>query len=72
MHHGMKKRVLCIGAINIDERLGVESIAYPGQTVLAKICEYYAGGKGANQSVAIAKVYKLLLCAKFSIICFIM
>jgi len=48
---------LCIvrGSINIDEFFHVPNIVNPGQTLSSTKYERRAGGKGANQAVAIAK-----------------
>lgn len=48
-------RILNFGSINVDWVHRVQHIAEPGQTVAAVVCEQGPGGKGANQSVAIAR-----------------
>jgi len=44
-----------IGSINIDQVFAVEHIAQSGETVQARSTRRYLGGKGANQSVALAR-----------------
>jgi ribokinase len=48
-------RVLNFGSINIDTVFRVASIARPGETIAARDVQRFAGGKGANQSVALAR-----------------
>ncbi|KAI0086875.1 Ribokinase-like protein [Irpex rosettiformis] len=50
-------RLSCLvrGSINIDEFFHVPSIVRPGQTLSSTRYERRAGGKGANQAVAIAR-----------------
>lgn len=47
--------VLNFGSLNIDHTYRVESIALPGMTVDASGLSLHCGGKGLNQSVAIAR-----------------
>ncbi|NBC10125.1 MAG: ribokinase [Planctomycetes bacterium] len=47
--------VLNIGSLNIDRVLRVPDIARPGQTIAATSGALFPGGKGANQSVALAR-----------------
>ncbi|MCC5828281.1 MAG: ribokinase [Phycisphaeraceae bacterium] len=47
--------IVNIGSLNIDYVYQVDSIVMPGQTLAAASRAVYAGGKGANQSVAIAR-----------------
>ena len=47
--------VVNVGSLNIDRVLGVGHIARPGETIAAKSLALFAGGKGANQSVALAR-----------------
>ncbi|EGF79283.1 hypothetical protein BATDEDRAFT_35435 [Batrachochytrium dendrobatidis JAM81] len=49
------KRVLCFGSINIDDVFTVPDIAKPGETISCSDYKMLPGGKGANQSVALAK-----------------
>lgn len=48
-------RVLNFGSLNIDYIYRVPHIAKPGETISAKSFDIFAGGKGANQSVAAAR-----------------
>ena len=43
------------GSINIDHVYRVAALPMPGETVIAKSIDDHLGGKGANQSIAIAK-----------------
>jgi ribokinase len=47
--------VLNIGSINIDSVFRVHRIARPGETIASHSLSTFAGGKGANQSVALAR-----------------
>ncbi|KAK1225977.1 putative ribokinase [Marasmius sp. AFHP31] len=48
-------RCLIRGSINVDEYFNVKNIAQPGETISSHGLAKRAGGKGANQSVAVAK-----------------
>lgn len=48
--------VLVIGSINTDLVVQVKSLPSPGETVLGAGLTRYAGGKGANQAVAAARL----------------
>ncbi|CAG8517952.1 3506_t:CDS:2 [Paraglomus brasilianum] len=48
-------KVLVFGSINIDDFFAVPHIVQSGETLLSTGYQKRAGGKGANQSVAIAK-----------------
>jgi ribokinase len=48
-------RILNFGSLNIDYVYRVDHIVRPGETLPGKSYEVYAGGKGANQSVALAR-----------------
>jgi ribokinase len=48
-------RILNFGSLNIDHVYQVDHIARPGETVASLDYSLFAGGKGANQSVAIAR-----------------
>lgn len=47
--------ILNYGSINIDVRFYVDGIVKPGQTIIAEKREIGCGGKGLNQSIALAK-----------------
>jgi len=48
-------KILNYGSINIDHVYKVDHIVAPGETLGSESLSFFAGGKGANQSVAIAK-----------------
>ena len=49
------KRVLNIGSLNIDRTYTVEHFVQPKETIKALRYEEFCGGKGLNQSVALAR-----------------
>ncbi|WP_428389633.1 ribokinase [Mucisphaera sp.] len=48
-------RILNLGSLNLDRVMRVEQIVKPGETVACRTASQFAGGKGANQSVALAR-----------------
>ncbi len=48
-------KILNYGSLNIDHVYKVPHIVRPGETISGGNIEQFAGGKGANQSVAMAK-----------------
>jgi len=48
-------RILNFGSLNIDAVYRVDHISAPGETIASKSFQTFAGGKGANQSVALAR-----------------
>ena len=48
-------RVLNFGSLNIDHVYQVDHIAEPGETLASRSYQVFAGGKGANQSAALAR-----------------
>ena len=48
-------KILNFGSCNIDYVYNVEDIVVPGETISANSLELFAGGKGLNQSIAVAK-----------------
>ena len=48
-------RVLNFGSLNIDHVYRVDHIVAPGETLAALSLDFAAGGKGLNQSIALAK-----------------
>jgi ribokinase len=48
-------RILSFGSLNIDHVYRVPHIVRPGETLACRSLEVFAGGKGANQSVALAR-----------------
>ena len=55
MKEKIKKRVLNFGSINIDHSYRVERFALPGETLSCEDYRCSAGGKGLNQSIALAQ-----------------
>ena len=49
------KRVLNIGSINVDHVNTVEHFVRPGETLSCQNYQRFAGGKGLNQSIALAQ-----------------
>ena len=47
--------ILNFGSLNIDLAYQVEHIARPGETIASSAHQVFAGGKGANQSAALAR-----------------
>ncbi|WP_257284953.1 ribokinase [Endozoicomonas sp. SESOKO1] len=52
----MSKQILVLGSINVDHVLRVDCLPKPGQTITASSYDIMAGGKGANQAVACARL----------------
>lgn len=48
-------KIINFGSLNIDKVYNVAEFVQPGQTILAKNHETFAGGKGLNQSLAAAR-----------------
>jgi ribokinase len=48
-------KIINFGALNIDHVYRVDHIACPGESVASADYSLFAGGKGANQSIAIAR-----------------
>ncbi|MBT3375883.1 MAG: ribokinase [Lentisphaerae bacterium] len=48
-------KVLNFGSLNLDHVYAVDHIVQPGETIPSTAYELFAGGKGANQSVALAR-----------------
>lgn len=61
-------KILNMGSLNYDYVYSVSHIVRPGETILARKMEVFCGGKGLNQSVALArageKVYHAGLVGK--------
>ena len=47
--------ILNLGSLNIDRVFRVPRIVAPGETIASHSLQIFAGGKGANQSVALAR-----------------
>ncbi|WP_130838574.1 ribokinase [Lachnoclostridium sp. Marseille-P6806] len=50
------KKILVIGSLNMDMRIGLHKIPVVGETVLGNSLVYTPGGKGANQACAAGKL----------------
>lgn len=48
-------KVLCFGSMNLDHVYALDHIVPPGETISSYSRETFAGGKGLNQSIAMAK-----------------
>lgn len=48
-------KILNIGSLNIDKTYAVKHFAKPGETIKAQLYKEYSGGKGLNQSIALAR-----------------
>jgi ribokinase len=55
MTHTGPNAILNLGSLNIDRVVRVGRIARPGETIAGESLAVFAGGKGANQSVALAR-----------------
>ena len=49
------KKVINFGSLNIDHVYQVDHLVEPGETIVAKSYQVFPGGKGLNQSIALAK-----------------
>lgn len=47
-------KILNFGSLNIDKVYEVEDFVKPGETISSKTMQIFAGGKGLNQSIAVA------------------
>lgn len=52
---GEKMKILNFGSLNIDKVYKVDSVVRPGETINSLSYEEFIGGKGLNQSVALAR-----------------
>jgi len=48
------KKILNFGSLNIDKVYEVADIVRPGETITSKSYREFSGGKGLNQSIALA------------------
>ena len=48
-------KILNFGSLNIDHVYQVDHISHPGETISSHSYQIFAGGKGANQSAALAR-----------------
>ncbi|KAJ3230164.1 hypothetical protein HDU81_004740 [Chytriomyces hyalinus] len=51
----MSPRIVCFGSLNIDQVFTVASMVKRGETIASSGFDQFPGGKGANQSVALAR-----------------
>lgn len=54
-HRKQGQQVTILGSLNVDQVTEVPHFPFPGETVLAGSSASHAGGKGANQAVAVAR-----------------
>ena len=52
----MKKKILVIGSLNMDQSIRLERMPLVGETVMGRGITYQAGGKGANQACAAGRL----------------
>lgn len=55
MEGDVRMKIINFGSLNIDHVYPVEHIVRPEETLRAKKANYFPGGKGLNQSIAIAR-----------------
>ena len=55
MGHPHRSKILVYGSLNIDYVYQMPHFVQPGETLLALSRQEFAGGKGLNQAVALAK-----------------
>lgn len=51
----MKTKVLNFGSLNIDHVYQVDHFALPGETISSGVHQHFCGGKGLNQTIALAR-----------------
>ena len=52
----MKKKILVIGSLNMDQSIRLDRMPLVGETVMGRSITYQAGGKGANQACAAGRL----------------
>lgn len=52
---GETMKILNFGSLNLDYVYGVDHMVRPGETLAASAMEVFCGGKGLNQSIALAR-----------------
>lgn len=53
-------KILNFGSLNIDKVYSVDDFVKPGETISSKNMQVFAGGKGLNQSIAVANAGSLI------------
>ena len=48
-------KVFCFGSLNIDYTYKVDHFVQKGETISSESLQVFSGGKGLNQSIALAK-----------------
>ena len=48
-------RVINFGSLNVDHVYNVEHFVKPGETIASQQYQHFVGGKGLNQSIALAR-----------------
>ena len=51
----MKAKVLNFGSLNMDHVYKVKHFVMPGETLSSENLQLFCGGKGLNQSIALAR-----------------
>jgi len=60
-----RKKIVVVGALNMDTYLNVDELPTSGKTTLASSSAYVLGGKGANQAVGTARLgHETIIFAK--------
>ncbi len=58
----MRNKICVLGSLNVDLTVHMERFHLPGETVMGDSFHTFTGGKGGNQAVAAAKLYKNGVC----------
>ena len=51
-------KILNFGSLNIDKVYQVKDFVRPGETISSKKLDFFCGGKGLNQSLAISRAVR--------------
>ena len=51
----MTMKILNFGSLNIDYTYQVDHVVQEGETITSPVLEIFPGGKGLNQTIALAK-----------------
>ncbi|MEI5993851.1 PfkB family carbohydrate kinase [Candidatus Enterococcus mansonii] len=49
-------KVVVLGSINVDMVMETQKLPRIGETILGNAIDYFMGGKGANQAVAVSRI----------------